>query len=153
VKIAGSEAMRALGVRLAEVLRVGDLVIASGPLGAGKTTLAQGLGTALAVEGKVTSPTFVIARHHKGAIPLIHVDAYRLRPEGGSAVDPIRALEDLDLESEMAKSVTLIEWGEQIADWINDSYLSVSIEIISDEEREVLITGHGPRWSEWQGMS
>src|SRR6202453_5241326 len=94
--------MRALGERLAGELRAGDLLILSGPLGAGKTTLVQGIGTGLGVRGAVTSPTFVIARVHPGpVVPLIHVDAYRL----GSGVGG----DDLDFDK--AHSVTVVEWG------------------------------------------
>src|ERR1700704_5729814 len=99
--------MRALGRRLAAVLRPGDLVILAGPLGAGKTTLVQGIGTGLGVRGPVTSPTFVIARVHPslvGGPSLVHVDAYRL----GDALE----VDDLDLDASLAESVTVVEWGE-----------------------------------------
>ncbi|MDQ1722234.1 MAG: tRNA threonylcarbamoyladenosine biosynthesis protein TsaE, partial [Pseudonocardiales bacterium] len=94
----------AFGSRLAELLRPGDLLVLTGPLGAGKTALAQGIGAGLGVPGRVLSPTFVIARVHAGGrIPLVHVDAYRL----GSLAE----VDDLDLDVALADSVTVVEWG------------------------------------------
>lgn len=101
---ADAEHMRALGHHLAAVLRPGDVVVLDGPLGAGKTTLTQGIGEALGVRGPVTSPTFVIARQHPGPrVGMVHVDAYRL---GGSV-----EVDDLDLEADLAGCVTVVEWG------------------------------------------
>jgi tRNA threonylcarbamoyladenosine biosynthesis protein TsaE len=135
--------MRELGVRLAGLLRPGDLLVMTGRLGAGKTTLAQGIGEGLKVRGPVTSPTFVIARVHPslaGGPPLVHVDAYRL---GGFA-----ELDDLDLDASVAESVTIVEWGEGLAEGLADDRLEV---IISrgegpGETREVRIEGVGDRW-------
>ena len=115
--------MKSLGQRLGSVLVAGDLVILSGPLGAGKTTLAQGIGAGLGVQGPVTSPTFVIARVHGslGAGPdLIHVDAYRLRS--------VAEVDELDLESSMEASVTLVEWGEGKVDGLTERPIQVVIE-------------------------
>jgi tRNA threonylcarbamoyladenosine biosynthesis protein TsaE len=117
-----ADAMRALGSRLAERLRAGDLVVLSGGLGAGKTTLTQGLGRGLGVRGEVTSPTFVIARVHPslGTGPaLVHADAYRL---GG-----IAELDDLDLDASLDDAVTVVEWGHGVAEGLADSRLEVRI--------------------------
>lgn len=118
-------AMRALGRRLALVLRAGDLVLLSGPLGAGKTTLTQGIADGLHVRGPVTSPTFVIARVHpslpagSGGPALVHADAYRL----GSALE----LDDLDLETDTETSVTVVEWGEGLAEGLSADRLEITI--------------------------
>src|SRR4029078_11058345 len=109
LRIATDGDMRDLGRRLAPLLRAGDLVIVAGGLGAGKTTLTQGIGAGLGVRGPVTSPTFVIARVHPsrvGGPPLVHVDAYRL----GGALE----LDDLDLDADVADSVTVVEWGHGV---------------------------------------
>jgi tRNA threonylcarbamoyladenosine biosynthesis protein TsaE len=131
-------AMRELGERLAAHLRAGDLLILSGPLGAGKTTLAQGIGTGLGVRGAVTSPTFVIARVHPGpVVQLVHVDAYRL----GSIVE----VDDLDLDT--PNSVTVVEWGAGLAENLADDRLEISIAPDADSpERTVQIRGFGTRW-------
>ena len=130
--------MRTLGRRLAGFLRAGDLVILSGPLGAGKTTLTQGIGAGLGVRGPVTSPTFVIARVHPGpAVPLLHADAYRL----GSVLE----VDDLDLDT--TNSVTVVEWGEGLAEGLADDRLEISITPDPDTElRTVRIRGFGARW-------
>ena len=114
--------MRGLGRRLAGLLRAGDLVVLSGPLGAGKTTLVQGIGEGLGVRGPVTSPTFVIARVHPaagGGPDLVHADAYRL----GSRAE----VDDLDLDADTGRSVTVVEWGEGLVEDLADSHLEVSI--------------------------
>ena len=135
--ISTADAMRELGERIAGQLRAGDLLILSGPLGAGKTTLVQGIGTGLGVRGPVTSPTFVIARVHPGPVPLVHADAYRL----GSFIE----LDDLDLDT--TNSVTVVEWGEGLAEGLADDRLEISISPDPDSwQRTVRITGHGERW-------
>ena len=117
---ADADQMRALGVDLAAVLRAGDLVLLDGPLGAGKTTLTQGIGRALSVRGTVTSPTFVIARSHRGPGPtLVHVDAYRL----GSAVE----VDDLDLDADLESAVTVVEWGAGKVEGLAEERLEVRI--------------------------
>lgn len=137
--------MRRLGELLASRLRAGDLVIANGELGAGKTTLTQGLGAGLDVTGPVISPTFVLARVHRarGAGPdLVHVDAYRI----GSAAE----LEDLDLDSSLDESVTVVEWGAGMAEGLAAERLDVDIIRAADpadEARTVQLTGHGARWA------
>ena len=146
-------AMRALGGRLAGLLRPGDLVLLAGPLGAGKTTLVQGLGEALQVRGHVTSPTFVIARVHpslSGGPNLVHVDAYRL----GSLAE----MDDLDLDLDGA--VTVVEWGEGLAEGLSADRLEITIGFAGtgqdggtgtpgegDEPRRVRIRRIGPRWA------
>ncbi|MFN2539778.1 MAG: tRNA (adenosine(37)-N6)-threonylcarbamoyltransferase complex ATPase subunit type 1 TsaE [Mycobacteriales bacterium] len=135
------EDTRAFGRRLAGVLRPGDLVVVSGPLGAGKTALTQGIGEGLGVSGRVTSPTFVIARVHKGPTPLVHVDAYRLRDAG-----PV-ALDDLDLDEEIDSSVVVVEWGEGLVEQLSDSHLEIRLERHDDDTRTVTVEAIGPRWA------
>lgn len=148
-----AEAMRALGESLAEQLQAGDLVVLSGELGAGKTTFTQGIGAGLTVRGDVTSPTFVIAREHpptQGGPPLVHVDAYRL---GG-----IDELDDLDLDTSLDDAVTVVEWGEGIAEGLAESRLEIRIiralahpdEHADLDPRRVLMTPIGPRWYEME---
>ena len=135
---------RALGARLAGVLRRGDLVVLTGPLGAGKTAFTQGIGAGLEVEGQVVSPTFVIARVHDGRIPLVHVDAYRL----GSVAE----VDDLDLDLDAASVVTVVEWGAGIAEQLADAHLEVVLERAADsEERTATLRPHGGDWSERLG--
>jgi tRNA threonylcarbamoyladenosine biosynthesis protein TsaE len=142
VEVATADEMRGLGRRLAADLRAGDLLVLSGPLGAGKTTLVQGIGEGLGVRGPVTSPTFVIARVHpslRGGPALVHADAYRL---GGVA-----EIDDLDLDSDAASSVTAVEWGEGLAEGLSEDRLEVSIEL-SGDRRTVRISGVGSRWAD-----
>ena len=138
----------AFGRRLSALLRSGDLVLLTGPLGAGKTAVAQGVGSGLEVNGAVTSPTFVIARVHKpgraGGLRLVHVDAYRL----GNVADPRAEVDDLDLDASLDESVTLVEWGEGVAEQLSDAYLEVNIERRDDDVREVSLTGHGGDWAD-----
>ncbi|MFE4534997.1 tRNA (adenosine(37)-N6)-threonylcarbamoyltransferase complex ATPase subunit type 1 TsaE [Streptomyces scopuliridis] len=168
------ERMRELGRGLAALLRPGDLVMLTGELGAGKTTLTRGLGEGLGVRGAVTSPTFVIARVHPslvGGPPLVHVDAYRL----GGGLDE---MEDLDLDVSLPDSVMVVEWGEGKVEDLSDDRLHVVIHRTvgagtnagtnvdteadpgadgadgtdgaegTDERRTVTLTGFGSRWSE-----
>lgn len=157
VAFADPEATRVAGHRLGQVLRAGDLVILTGPLGAGKTTFTQGLGEGLGVRGPVTSPTFVIARVHPslvGGPELLHVDAYRL--ETGAQ------LWDLDLDTETA--VTVVEWGKGKAEELAADWLEVTIERpvgrephadvtwqtsdFADQSRTVTWQSRGARWAE-----
>ena len=137
----------ALGVRLAAHLCAGDLVVLSGPLGAGKTALTQGIGAGLGVQGAVTSPTFVLARVHRGPVPLVHVDAYRLR----GATGPVH-LDDLDLDEELPRSVTVVEWGEGVVDELASSRLQVMLgrgvgtNRTGTDHRTARVVCHGPRW-------
>lgn len=131
--------MHKLGVKLSGHLCAGDLILVNGPLGAGKTVLAQGVGAGLGVTG-ITSPTFVISRVHKGAVPFIHVDAYRLV----DSENPNLYLDELDLD--IAGSITLIEWGGAESARLSEDRLEITIDRSSDERR-VEITPVGSRWA------
>jgi tRNA threonylcarbamoyladenosine biosynthesis protein TsaE len=132
---------QAFGARLAQVLRAGDLIVLSGPLGAGKTALVQGIGAGLGVEGRVASPTFVIARVHPGSVPLVHVDAYRL----GS----LSEVDDLDLDVDAAAVVTAVEWGSGLVEQLADERLEIVIDRSAEsEERVVTLVPHGAGWAE-----
>lgn len=132
------EEMHDLGVALGATFKAGDLILLTGPLGAGKTTITRGIGEALGAIGNVSSPTFVIARTHKlenRTDVLVHVDAYRL----GSAAE----LDDLDIDFE--NSITVVEWGKGFTDGIADRWLEIEIErdhTGESEVREVTITEH-----------
>lgn len=132
------EDTRAFGARLARILRAGDLVVLTGPLGAGKTALAQGVGAGLGVAGQVASPTFVIARVHRGPLPLVHVDAYRL-----GSIDEV---DDLDLDATLGDSVTLVEWGHGLVEQLADAYLEVRLDRRDDETRVVRLVPAGGDW-------
>jgi tRNA threonylcarbamoyladenosine biosynthesis protein TsaE len=153
VRVPTAARMRGLGQQLAALLRPGDLVVLTGPLGAGKTTLVQGIGEGLGVRGPVTSPTFVIARVHPPAAgtgpALVHADAYRL----GSRAE----VDDLDLDTDLDSSVTVVEWGEGLVEDLADSHLEISIAMgppagvpsgtgAPDEPRTVRIAARGERW-------
>ena len=159
--------MRDLGEQLAGLLHPGDLVVLSGGLGAGKTTLTQGIGAGLGVRGPVTSPTFVIARLHpslRGGPDLVHADAYRL----GSRAE----VDDLDLDTDLDSSVTVVEWGEGLVEGLAPSFLHIAIatgaagepavtagqpaaaaggDDAGDEARTVRVTGWGERWRDAAG--
>jgi len=152
--VATEDDMVELGRRLAPVLRAGDLVVLSGDLGAGKTTLTRGIGEGLGVRGAVTSPTFVIARVHTAPAarpPLVHVDAYRL----GSLAE----VDDLDLDASQEDSVTVVEWGHGLAEDLADARLELDITRrkgqadAPDESRAVTWRAVGDRWSgfDWPG--
>ena len=134
--------MHEFGLRLARNLKVGDLVLLTGPLGAGKTTLTRGVGEGLNTIGTVSSPTFVIARTHQrenGKAPLVHVDAYRLSSPA--------EFDDLDIDLE--RSITLVEWGRGFTNDLAESWLDIEIDRSSaDDERIVTVTGHGHGWLE-----
>lgn len=152
---------RAFGrLRLAPVLEPGDLVIVGGPLGVGKTALVQGIGAGLEVDGPVLSPTFVISRVHRGGrLPLVHVDAYRL----GSMAE----IDDLDLDADLARSVTVVEWGEGLVEQLAEEHLLITLRVAEavaeagsppnrpcsdeagidrDEPRIATLTPLGPGW-------
>ena len=139
IAVATADEMHQLGEKLSTHLRAGDLVLVNGPLGAGKTVLAQGVGSGLGIAG-ITSPTFVISRVHKAAVPFIHVDAYRLV----DSENPNLYLDDLDLD--IAGSITLIEWGGAESARLSEDRLEITIDR-SDEVRKVEITPVGTRWA------
>lgn len=157
LELPDAESTRALGERLAGRLRAGDLVVLVGDLGAGKTTLAQGIGAGLNVRGQVASPTFIIARSHRslGDGPdLVHVDAYRL-----TSLDEVDAL---DLDSSLEDSVTVVEWGEGLVEQLSEDWLEVRLErprgssgetaspddgAPATDVRLARVAGHGPRWA------
>lgn len=158
VVVPTAEAMRELGRQLAGLLRAGDLVVLSGDLGAGKTTLTQGIGEGLGVRGPVTSPTFVIARVHPSTVDgpsLVHVDAYRL--------GDIAEVDDLDLDASVAESVTVVEWGAGLVEGLAVDRLEVRLERPRGDDpdagdddpdaegdaaaRTVRVTGVGDRWA------
>lgn len=162
VHLESLEQMRTFAAALAEHLRAGDLLILTGNLGAGKTTFTQSLGKALDVAGRITSPTFVIAREHpsrSGGPALVHVDAYRLA-DG-------EELEDLDLDSELDESITVVEWGAGLAEQLSSDHLDITItpvwdedagddgsvemddeDEVEDERRTVDLIGQGVAWAD-----
>jgi tRNA threonylcarbamoyladenosine biosynthesis protein TsaE len=130
----------AFGRRLAGILRAGDLLVLTGPLGAGKTALVQGIGAGLGVGGRIVSPTFVIARVHPGRLPLVHVDAYRL----GSLAE----VDDLDLDVDVAEAVTVVEWGAGLVEQLSDARLEIAVARADDsDERTVRLLPHGGDWA------
>ena len=139
IAVATADEMHQLGEKLSTHLRAGDLVLVNGPLGAGKTVLAQGVGAGLGITG-ITSPTFVISRVHKAAVPFIHVDAYRLV----DSENPNLYLDDLDLD--IAGSITLIEWGGAESARLSEDRLEITIDR-SDDVRKVEIRPVGSRWA------
>ncbi|MDP1851128.1 MAG: tRNA (adenosine(37)-N6)-threonylcarbamoyltransferase complex ATPase subunit type 1 TsaE [Candidatus Planktophila sp.] len=139
ITAASAEEMFDIGKKLSPRLRRGDLILINGPLGAGKTVLAQGIGSGLGITD-ITSPTFVISRVHKAALPMIHVDAYRLLDTD----NPSLYIDDLDLDIE--NCVTVIEWGGAESARLSEDRLEITIDR-SDEIRKVQIRAVGERWS------
>ena len=136
---------RAFGAQLGAVLRAGDLVILSGPLGSGKTALVQGIGAGMGVRGRVASPTFVIARVHPpgaaGGPALVHVDAYRIRS--------LDELDDLDLDADVQTSVTVVEWGAGVAEDLTETRLSVELARAAESEvRTATLIPFGGDWAD-----
>jgi tRNA threonylcarbamoyladenosine biosynthesis protein TsaE len=128
------------GARLGALLEAGDLLVLTGDLGAGKTSLTQGIAQGLRVRGPITSPTFVIVRVHPslvGGPDLVHVDAYRL----GGLVE----LDDLDLDASLEGAVTVVEWGHGVAERLSEDYLELTLR--GHETRTVDLVGHGGRWT------
>jgi tRNA threonylcarbamoyladenosine biosynthesis protein TsaE len=129
-ELATAEDTIAFGAELGGQLRAGDVVVLSGPLGAGKTMLAKGIAQAMDVEGPVISPTFVLARVHRarrfGAPAMIHVDLYRLLDHG--SVDLLAELDSLDLDTDLDDAVVVVEWGEGLAERLSDSHLDIRLE-------------------------
>jgi tRNA threonylcarbamoyladenosine biosynthesis protein TsaE len=134
------EEMFELGKRIGVQCKPGDQILLTGPLGAGKTLLAQGIGTALGID-EITSPTFVIARKHDGQIPIIHIDLYRLL----DSANPLAAIEDLDLDLEADKSLTIIEWASPEYSALQEDRLEITIDR-TNEVRVVTINPVGKRW-------
>jgi tRNA threonylcarbamoyladenosine biosynthesis protein TsaE len=136
-----AEDTRALGRALADLLRPGDLLVLTGPLGAGKTVFAQGVGAGLGVPAAITSPTFVIARVQRGGrLPFVHVDAYRL-----GSIDEV---DDLDLDADVDASVTLVEWGAGLVERLADAYCEVRLDRTDGEVRTAELLGYGGDWPE-----
>ena len=133
--------MSQVGQAIARQLREGDLLLLKGDLGAGKTTLTQSIAESLGITG-ITSPTFVISKIYPGNVPLIHVDAYRLIGE------PLAIFDDLDLDSRLASSITIIEWGSGFVERLSENYLELEINFGAGEEsRTLTFTPHGERWN------
>lgn len=149
IRLATVDDTQAFGRRLAAVLRPGDLLLLTGPLGAGKTALVQGIGAGLGVLGAITSPTFVIARVHRpdpargGTVPLVHADAYRL----GDAADPRAEIDDLDLDASADDAVTAVEWGAGLVEQLNDEHLAVRLDRLDDDTRIIDLIPHGGDWA------
>ena len=145
MRVATPEEMRALGASLGSVALPGDLIVLTGPLGAGKTVLAQGVAAGLGVPDRVTSPTFVIAHVHRGGrVPFVHVDAYRL--------SSVAEVDDLDLDASLAESVTAVEWGAGLVEGLVDEWLEVAISRPAEGDvREVTLTPHGAGWERRTG--
>ncbi|OKL55043.1 tRNA (adenosine(37)-N6)-threonylcarbamoyltransferase complex ATPase subunit type 1 TsaE [Bowdeniella nasicola] len=150
ITLPDADATRDFGARLARMLRPGDVIVLTGPLGAGKTTLTQGIGEGLDVRGRVTSPTFTISRIHpsrSGAPDLVHVDAYRLTG--------LLDLETIDLDASIPETITIIEWGEGLIDELGVDYLQVTLDRSDDERRLATLTPVGARWESvpWEELA
>jgi tRNA threonylcarbamoyladenosine biosynthesis protein TsaE len=141
--VKSAEEMFELGRKIGSQCRPGDQILLTGPLGAGKTLLAQGIGTALGID-EITSPTFVIARKHDGRIPIVHVDLYRLLDSS----NPSAAIEDLDLETDADKSVTIIEWASPEYSALQEDRLEITI----DRTNEVRVVTFNPVGKRWDGL-
>ena len=159
VSTSDADQTRALGEDLGRILAAGDLVMLSGGLGAGKTTLTQGIGIGMGVRGRVASPTFIVARVHpslSGGPDLIHADAYRIKD--------LSDLETLDLDSSLDEAVTVVEWGEGKTEAMSDERLSIEVrrasggqadtdgdiidlEHMDDGTRLIVLRAHGHRWA------
>jgi len=130
VSLATVDETLAFGADLGRQLRAGDVVVLSGPLGAGKTALARGIAAGMDVDGPITSPTFVLARVHRarqaGKPAMVHVDVYRLLDHGG--LDLMTELDSLDIDTDLDDSVAVVEWGEGLAERLSDRHLSVVLQ-------------------------
>ena len=158
VRTSGADQTRDLGTDLGRLLRAGDLVMLSGGLGAGKTTLTQGIGVGMGVRGRVASPTFIVARVHPnlgGGPDLIHADAYR--------ITDLNDLETLDLDSSLDEAVTVVEWGDGKTEAMSEERLAIEVrrasggqaqrdgdvidlEHMDDGRRHIVLRAHGHRW-------
>jgi tRNA threonylcarbamoyladenosine biosynthesis protein TsaE len=140
VRLRSVDDTHAWGARLGAMLEAGDLLVLTGGLGAGKTTLTQGIAEGLGVRGPITSPTYVIARVHPsmvGGPDLVHADAYRLAG--------LAELDDLDLDASLDEAVTVVEWGHGVAEQLSEDFLEVTLS--GHETRTVDLVGHGARWT------
>jgi len=138
------EQMQQLGEKIGKILKLGDVVVLTGELAAGKTVLTQGIATAFGIKN-VTSPTFVISRIHKGVPNFIHIDAYRLLDSG------VNSFIDLDFESYLSNSVFVIEWGAAFVTTLTDQYLDIKISQGDNENsRNIKINGVGQRWADFK---
>lgn len=144
IPLPSPEATVELGARVGRLLVAGDLLILTGDLGAGKTTFTKGVAAGLGVEGRVSSPTFIIARVHPGATPLVHVDAYRLTS--------LAEVDDLDLDSQLSESVTVVEWGEGLVEALADDRLEISIVRPRGEDDRGRYAEFHPVGQRWQGV-
>lgn len=145
-----------LAAKLGAALEPGDVVILDGPLGAGKTTFTQGIGRGMGVKGRITSPTFVIAREHRSAHgpTLIHVDAYRLLDgSGAGSGDPLGELDALDLDTDLDSAVVVAEWGGGLVDQLSDDYLLITIDRDPDIAADSGDDLAQPRLISWQWVS
>ncbi len=144
-ELSTAEDTKTLGAKLGGQLRAGDVVVLSGPLGAGKTVLAKGIAEAMDVYGPVMSPTYVLARVHRprksGSPAMVHVDMYRLLDHAGA--DLLGELDSLDLDTDLADAVVVVEWGEGIVERLSDRYLDIRLERAVDTEVRTAIW----RWS------
>jgi tRNA threonylcarbamoyladenosine biosynthesis protein TsaE len=140
-ELSTAEDTKALGAKLGGQLRAGDVVVLSGPLGAGKTVLAKGIAEAMGVEGPVMSPTYVLARVHppriSGSPAMVHVDMYRLLDHAGT--DLLGELDSLDLDTDLADAVVVVEWGEGIVERLSERYLDIRLERAADTEARTAI--------------
>lgn len=140
-ELATAQDTMALGAQLGAHLHAGDVVVLSGPLGAGKTVLAKGIAEGMDVEGRVTSPTFVLARLHHARQPgrpaMVHVDMYRLLDHPGT--DLLAELDSLDLDTDLDDAVVVVEWGEGVAERLSDSHLDIRLERAVDTEARAAI--------------
>ena len=133
------EDTKALGARLGQHLRAGDVVVLSGPLGAGKTVLAKGIAAAMDVDGPVTSPSYVLARVHPPRLPgaptMIHVDMYRLLDHtGNQGADLLGELDSLDLDSDLDDAVVVVEWGEGLVERLAERHLDIRLERVTNSD-------------------
>jgi tRNA threonylcarbamoyladenosine biosynthesis protein TsaE len=144
-ELRNAEDTKALGAELGRQLHAGDVVVLSGPLGAGKTVLAKGIAEAMDVDGPVTSPTFVLARLHRARRPgspaLVHVDIYRLLDHAGA--DLLGELDSLDLDTDLDDAVVIVEWGEGIVERLSQRHLDIRLERAADTDVRTAIW----RWS------
>lgn len=124
------------GATIGRQLRAGDVVVLSGPLGAGKTALAKGIARGMDVEGPITSPTFVLARVHRPSLPgrpaMVHVDVYRLLDHAD--VDLMTELDSLDIDTDLDEAVAVVEWGEGLAERLSQNHLSITLARAADSE-------------------